>query len=268
MPHVIEAVRLSLTPDVVTTVSTQFFAEWTYHGLRASRLSGVRLRTFKEADSFLTAYGKRCFSIGRDTHQHISALGEVGCFLAHRKAWQYSVDSDVGLIVCEDGVVDYHREDIARLLPLLAGMAFVSLHQTSVQSNHIESEVDISIEVGTGLSIHPIRSTQFSTKCYYLSPAFAHHLLSQSKTFDLQVDAFVFLEASYLQVRHTTSCKYGYTSHSLLTGNSVGQCRHNKFNGHGGGISLTTMGYIIICGSVVILLLSILLHRCRNRSYT
>ena len=260
MSSAIEAVYLSLLPDAVTIGSDQFFTEWTHHGVKASILPGVRIHTLQEADPFLTPYGRRCFSIGRDTHEHISSLGEIGCFLAHRKAWQYSVDHDVRLIVCEDGVSNYHRGEFVRLLPLLSGMEFVSLHQRHVRSSHIKPTVDIlPIDVSPGLSIHPVQSTQWSAKCYCLSPAFARHLLAQSKTVDLQVDAFMFLEASYLQVGHT-SCKYGSTSHSLMTGNSAGHCRHRLPNGY------VTVGCTIICGTVMVLLLSIFLYRCRTRS--
>ena len=262
MSSAIEAVYLSLVPDAVTIGSDQFFTEWTHHGVKASILPGVRIHTLQEADPFLTSYGRRCFSTGRDTHQHISSLGEIGCFLAHRKAWQHAVDHDVRLIVCEDGVVNYHRGEIVRLLPLLSGLEFVSLHQIRVQSNHIKPTVDLlPIDVSPGLSIRPIRFTQWGAKCYYLSPAFARHLLAQSITVDLQVDAFMFLEASYLQVGHT-SCKYGYTSHSLLTGKSVGRCRHKLPNGY------VTVGCTIIGGIVTVLVLSIFLYRCRTRSCT
>lgn len=226
----IEAVFITLE-DGITAPYKDFVREWTTQNIPYGKIKGVSVHQKQDAKAYMTPYGLHNLMLGRETHKHISTLGEVGCFLAHRQIWQYAVDKKVGVIVCEDGCTNYESDEIRVILSILQRFECVFMHtfEGTLQKKYSYCNIP-SIQLQPNLVLDPILETSFSTKMYYISPSFSQHLLERSVRFDLQVDAFILMEAVSLVDTYGSgqncTIKHVRTRQNLVRGYSVGACKH------------------------------------------
>ncbi|WP_394690975.1 glycosyltransferase family 25 protein [Hoeflea sp.] len=116
-------------------------------------------------------------------------VGEVGCFLSHRKAWQAIVDSgkDAGLVIEDDVEIDPKAFPPALALARqhVAELGYIQFQTRPVRSNY---EV-VFQSAGTSLVkplICPLR-----TSAQIVSAAHARHLLDLTARIDRPVDGFL-----------------------------------------------------------------------------
>ena len=191
---------------------------------------GVTVNANTHILKHLTPYGIHNLHIGRLTDYHISSIGEVGCFLAHRNAWAYAVKNNCGVIVCEDGCINYKENKISALLKHLHKFqcVFMHTHKYPFGIPYIQKDTCSSFVLEPKLILTSLNSLRCSTKMYYIAPNFAHQLLQNSNTFDLQVDAFIRLEAIKNNIYDLDRCNYMNTSENFVYSTSSNACKHNN----------------------------------------
>jgi GR25 family glycosyltransferase involved in LPS biosynthesis len=115
-------------------------------------------------------------------------LAELGCFLAHRSAWQSIVAQERGPVVVVEDDIGFKPEAAAAIRSVVAKMPradFVSLY--SDWQRHLLR----SIEVGGGVRIGIPSSTGNTTVAYAIGPEGARALLKGSETITRPVDGYL-----------------------------------------------------------------------------
>ena len=174
--------------------------------INAAMIKGVR-PTPRHERKYLTEYGKHLMRSWRHTHEHMSRPGELGCLLAHRKAWKRCAKRGRPLWIMEDRAAGL---DVPRYLALeqeaqRLGMDLVVAHAiTSGYPFWCSWAPDRPFCRGPQINkggdppcvepLFQIQSPWFSTKCYRISPKMARTLLADSR-FDMQSDGYMAMKA-------------------------------------------------------------------------
>lgn len=116
-------------------------------------------------------------------------VGEVGCFLSHRKAWQAILDSgcDAGLVIEDD--VEMDGAAFGRALELarkhIAAHGVIQFQVRKIAEPGLVSAADGSVQLTRPVQI-PLRAS-----CTLYSRAAAQLLLEQTVCFDRPVDTYI-----------------------------------------------------------------------------
>lgn len=116
------------------------------------------------------------------------SLGEIGCFMSHRRAWQRIVDEDLdGALIIEDDVAI----DAATFTPAvkLAAKNLGTLGYVQFQVRPIKTATQVAVQEGQVALVTP-RVVPLRTSAQMVSNAAAKELLQRSQRFDRPVDVF------------------------------------------------------------------------------
>ncbi|MBE9476353.1 MAG: glycosyltransferase family 25 protein, partial [Proteobacteria bacterium] len=116
-------------------------------------------------------------------------VGEMGCFLSHRKAWQAIVDQDLdaGLIFEDD--VQIAPDQFAAALAL-AQIHVRELGYIQFLVRNVRDVSKVLVKNGNAMIVQPV-VTQLRTSAQLVSKATAQELLELTEKFDRPVDSFL-----------------------------------------------------------------------------
>ena len=117
------------------------------------------------------------------------ALGEIGCFLSHRKAWQAIVDNglEAGLIIEDDVEID---APVFSRAVALARAHVRELGYIQFQTRPIKGQALVVADDGDVSIVRPLVG-QLRTSAQIVSAAHAKVLLDLTERFDRPVDSFL-----------------------------------------------------------------------------
>jgi hypothetical protein len=230
------------------------FKEWC-HGRNQTWeiVPGRRIQSKEEARPWLTSYAWYIMHNWREGPSHFDATGPIGCFLAHRDAWQVCVARNEQVWIFEEGVYGYDSalfDQVQTAHPttdLIMGHALRVLRmwrQASVGSYTMDS------------LLTPIDKIDYGTKCYRLSPAFAARLLQNSVVFDTHVDTFLCTEA----IMYAPEFKAARMHRFMVSAASSGTINHSIDQSLLIGYSLAVSILLCLLGAAHVLRLY---RRCR-----
>ena len=215
---------------------------------------GITIATTAEAKPHLTSYGYYVMNNWRDGSCHFDTTGPVGCFLAHRHAWNICVTRNEAVWIFEEGVSAYTTADFDELdqryphLDLVLGHSIVTARlwrQCLYRPQQLNS------------LLTAIDKIYYGTKCYRVSPAFARQLLVDSHRFDTHVDTYISTQA--MMFRDTFQS--ARTTHNIVEARSVKMINHSL--DHNMVVVFTLSGLVLVV-SVLASLMRLLYVRCRR----
>lgn len=204
------------------------------HDINTVIIPGVVIDSYDEVVHRLSPYARHVRKHGRSTHEHLSTLSEVGCFMAHMNAWKYSIDNNLDVFVIEDGVYGYNIPEVDKMIKCIKTyqstdqpIHYVSFHNLYLH-NVCEDTSASSLPIDNFKSLTVPR---FSGKCYYMTHELAKFLITQvnKKGIEFQVDWFIEQEIIYsdnIGIR-----KGSYTvkdSNNLISVRSSTTCKHDE----------------------------------------
>lgn len=243
-----------------TNANSIYFRKWCLENKRSySYVSGVRLQPTDDVKDYLTPYGYYIMNNWRESPAHFDTMGPIGCFLAHKKAWEYCVQENKPCWIFEEGVVSYDTKAFELFDTTYIDYDF--LHGHTVPVVRIWKQKKMVGSSCTNNDMYPIDQIYYGTKCYRVSPTFAKILLDNSIQFDVHVDTFVCLIAMYY-----ADLKTGKTRVPLVVAGSSKLIDHSVER----NVLLPQTLFVIIgvlCGCLLFTLftLYLLYRKCRNQ---
>lgn len=205
--------------------NVQRFAAWCNGHSRSCEVqAGTRVASLCDIKPYLTPYGWHSMHNRRESSCHFDSLGPVGCFLAHRSAWETCVRRGEATWIFEEGVRSFDTDTFDRL-DANCGHADLILGHTVPVLRMWKQRTLSRQDMGNGLV--SIDKIYFGTKCYRVSPGFAARLLQESARFDTHVDTFVNTTAMY----YADEFVVGRTVESMVGAGSSHRIRHSVDHG-------------------------------------
>jgi hypothetical protein len=221
-------------------------------------IPGVRLSSsLHYSKQYLTPYGYYNMHNWRETSSHFDSVGPVGCFLAHRTAWEACCRVNEPTWIFEEGVISYNTELFNYIDNRCEDFDLVLGHTVKVlrmwRQRRIPSEPIIDCHRHI---LKPIDKIYYGTKCYRVSPTFARQLLIDSVRFDVHVDTFI----SSMAIYHANTFQCVRTSTGMVTAKSSHRIRHTLDH------SLFLICYMVICVVISVVIIIVMYLRCGNRN--
>ena len=215
---------------------------------------GIAIVSIAEAKPHLTSYGYYIMNNWRDGSCHFDTTGPVGCFLAHRHAWNICVTRNEAVWIFEEGVSAYTSADFDELDQRYPDLDLVLGHSIMV------------LRVGRQCLYRPqqlnslltmIDKIYYGTKCYRVSPAYARQLLLDSHRFDTHVDTFLCTQS----MMYRDTFQSARTSRNIVEAKSVKMINHSMDQNM---FAMCTLSGLVLVVSMLAVLMRLLYVRCRR----
>jgi GR25 family glycosyltransferase involved in LPS biosynthesis len=239
--------------------NVQTFTEWCDARQQTNQvLPGRKVASLEEARPWLTSYAWYSMHNWREGPCHFDTTGPIGCFLAHRDAWQVCVTRNEYVWIFEEGVYNYDSLLFDQIQSAHPKTDLIMGHALQVARLWKQTSMDSSYTADSLMM--PLDKIDYGTKCYRLSPSFATKLLQHSLTFDTHVDAFICTEA----LMHTKDFTAARTRRFLVSATSSGTINHSIDQSLLIGYSLAVTSLLCLVGFIFCLRLY---RKCRRKKY-
>jgi len=176
-------INLDRTPDRMERM-TSILAEQDLEPVRVSAVDG---RTLSEEER------ARWMGAGRiptSKKRQSLGLGEVACFLSHRKCWEMVLKgSDTHAVILEDDIYIGACEEVMASPDWIPADADVVKLETNAKRTILDSKPEVTIG---GRHVRRLYGLHNGTAGYVVSREAARKLLDMSQTFSVTVDWFMF----------------------------------------------------------------------------
>ncbi len=177
MKYKIFVINLDERPDKFKNAENQII----FQQLTCERISAIRGSnlTQEEIDS---AYDSK---LNKQKYMKSLSIGEIGCYLSHRAAWQKIDDEnlDYAIILEDDCKLEANFKEVINIIPLLKNWDYIKLTGPRGKKKIQETQ-----SVGNGFSITHYNKVPMSTPGQVVSLKGAQTLLKNSKPFFRPVD--------------------------------------------------------------------------------
>ena len=191
-------INLDRSPDRWASVNAQLAA----HGILAQRVPGIDGRRLESA--FVRRITPSLSHFSKTEFPRELSLGEIGCFLSHRKCWERLVESqeEWALIMEDDIIFSKRAASYIRSpdwIPEGLGLVQIFLFGRTWKAK-VEKE-RIALPGGDEL-LRPLKPYPVGCQAYFISRQVAAQALEQTLRLTMPVDEFLFSPMSRFARRH------------------------------------------------------------------